>query len=139
VRSIAGGEGIGRLVLRLGDPDIDLAMSIASNDEARVEISEIEGEAHAVVVRVDVGQRSGSSVQGLPRSHAALLCKVAAMSGDRIPGATLPSDPTEGTFSQHAVTNPHIAGTAAAPGARESYHARSGGLMEGMLIAANAE
>ena len=66
------------MVLCLGNPNIDLAMSIASNDEARVEISEIKCEAHAVAVRVDVGQRSGSSVQCLPRSHAVLLCKVAA-------------------------------------------------------------
>jgi hypothetical protein len=53
-------------------------MSIASNDEARVEIRQIKREAHAVVIRVDVGQRSGPSVQCLPDSHAYSLCKVTA-------------------------------------------------------------
>jgi hypothetical protein len=53
-------------------------MPVASHDETRVEINKIEGETHAVVVRVDVGQRAGPSVQCFPRSHASCLCKVTA-------------------------------------------------------------
>jgi hypothetical protein len=49
---------------------------------------------------VDVGQRSGPSVQCLPRSHARLLCKVAAsVRGAGFAGVLLRPDPIEGFFA----------------------------------------
>ena len=134
---VASSKGIGRQVLRPRDPDIDVAMSIASNDEARVDIGEIEGEAHAVVIRVDVGQRSGPSIQRFPRSHAICLCKVTAS----VPGAdcrgTSGAGSTRGAFSDRLVTNPQRAGIAAAPGAGQPSCPGSRGLTQGTVIAAS--
>lgn len=57
-------------------------MPVASHDQTRLEIREIEGKAHAVFVRLDVGQPSRPSVQCFSRSHAIfladILCKVTA-------------------------------------------------------------
>ena len=92
--------------MRFRDPDIDVATSIASNDEARVEVSEFKGEAHAVVIRLDVGQRSGPSVQCLPRSHAWFPCKVAAsVRGPDWRYDVRPIEPKPG-FSGQSVTIP---------------------------------
>jgi len=46
----------------------------------RVErIDEVEGEGDAVAIRLDVWQRSGTTVKCFPRSHARAMCKVAAI------------------------------------------------------------
>src|SRR5688572_9591830 len=42
-------------------------------------IDEVEGEGHAVAIRLDVWQRSGTTVKCFPRSHAPTICKVAAI------------------------------------------------------------
>ena len=87
------------MAVDLWDADKDVAMPVASNDETRIEIREIEGEAHAVVVRVDVGQRSGPSVQCFPHSHARFLCKVAASVRRPNCRGDVSADPTEVAYS----------------------------------------
>lgn len=77
--SVAGGEGIRRTPYDLGDAGIDFAMAVAPDDQARVQrVGQVECEADAVAVRVDVGQGPRPSVKCSPRSHAHDYCKVTA-------------------------------------------------------------
>jgi hypothetical protein len=139
---LAGGEGIGRTALDVGDADEDVAMPVASNDEARREVRELEGEAHAVFVGLNIGQRSGPSVQCFPRSHATflagILCKVTASMPrpdrrDNRTGGAISS-----AFSGRVVTKSHPAGNAALPGGSASPRAGSRRFAQGMLIAPGA-
>ena len=77
--SVVGREGI-RRAQSLGDAHVNLSIRVAPYDEMRVErIDEVEGEGHAVAIRLDVWQRSGTTVKCFPRSHAWAICKVAAI------------------------------------------------------------
>ena len=77
--SVAGGEGIRRTPVRPRGCWRRLAVAVAADDQARVQrVGQVECEADAVAVRVDVGQGPRLSVKCSPRSHAHVHCKVTA-------------------------------------------------------------